>query len=182
MALTIAPDFTDGTPMAAKFQQLADAINERTPLVAAKTLDESVTSSAALQLDDELAVTLPVNSLHLGMAMVFANSAANAAGDIQIAWTFPAGGTCHFGGAGPHNSLASGSQADGEWIVRLSATSGSTNIPYGLSTSGLMIVQFVYIQTAGTGGAFTLTWAQQTSNVNSTTVRAGSHMRFWRVS
>lgn len=148
----------------------------RVPQIARKTADETVTSSATLQNDNHLVLTAAANKVYIGEAVLLANSAANAAGDIIVGFSFPASTTFFFGGIGPHNGIASGSQADGEWIARTAVTSGTTNTPYGLSTSALTInVPFIAI-TSSTAGNLQLMWAQQASNANLTRVFTGSYM------
>jgi len=181
VALTVAPDFTDGITTAAKLQQLSDAINERSKLYVLKTADESVTSSTAQQNDNELLLAVEANVTYIGALVVAATSAANAAGDINIGYTFPSGATLHFWSIGAHNALASGSQADLEAIVRLSATSGTTVTPYGLSTANINIVQPLLLTTSSTAGTLQMQWAQQSSNANASTVKAGSYMYLERV-
>lgn len=147
----------------------------------AKFSNKSVTSSTTLQADDELTISVAAGTSYVFDIYLYCNSAANAAGDIAVGFTFPAGATLHFSGDGPHNSLASGSQADGEFIPRLSATSGSTSIPFGLSTAGVYIHIHGYLLTDVASGSLTLAWAQQTSNASASTVLAGSHLIIERV-
>lgn len=148
-----------------------------------KTADESVTSSATLQNDDHLVYALPATGTYLFKVNLFAVSAANAAGDIRVGFSFPTG-TCHFRGVGPHNTLASGSQSDGEWAGVIGATSGTDFIPYGLSVvSGVyhIGIKLEGILIATATGNLRVMWAQYASNASATTVKAGSHMQINRV-
>lgn len=166
--MTRFPDWTAGeTAVAAKLDQASfDFV--------LKTADESVTSSTTLQNDNHLAATISATGTYVFDCWIFADSAANAAGDIAVGFSFPTG-TLHFTGNGPHNSVASGSQVDGEWIVRLSATSGTTNIPFGLSTTTMaMQVHGILIATAT--GTLQMMWAQLASNASASTIRSGSHL------
>lgn len=147
-----------------------------------KTGSETVTSSIALQNDNELLFSVAADTNYVFKFVCSTLSAANAAGDIAIGFSFPAGAVCHFGGVGAHNALASGSSENGEWIFREAATSGTTNIPYGCSTAGLTVVIEGYLDVAGTAGTLQLIWAQQSSNVNATSMRVGSHGEIWKVS
>lgn len=157
-------------------------LTERTMLFVAKSSDESVTSSTTLQNDDELALTVVASAEYHGELVAVFTSAANAAGDINIGFTVPTGSTLHFMGVGPHNSLASGSQVDGEFIARLSATSGSTVIPYGASTVTTTGVIKIRLTTGANAGTLQVQWAQQSSNANATTMKAGSYMWLMRTS
>lgn len=148
-----------------------------------KSADESVTSSATLQNDNHLVYALPAIGTYCFEAHLFVVSAANAAGDIQVGWSFPTG-TLHFKGQGPHNTLASLLQADGEWAAATSATSGTTAIPYGVSTGSAGFVVGITLQgqlIATATGNLQLMWAQYASNANATTVKAGSYLRVARV-
>lgn len=145
----------------------------------AKTADESVTSSTALQDDDHLLFSITTGGTYLIDAFLYGVSAANTAGDIAVGFSFPTG-TLHFSGRGAHNSLAAGSESTGEWIVRLSATSGTTNIPYGLSTAGVAMHLHASF-TATATGTLQLIWGQLASDASASTLKAGSHMTILRV-
>ena len=139
-----------------------------------KTADESVTSSTTLQNDDHLLYTIGATGTYVFDLHLWALSAANAAGDIAVAFSFPTG-TLHFQGQGPDPSLASGSVQTGEWKAVLSATSGTTAISYGLSTNLVGIHIHGHLVATATGTLQTM-WAQVGSNASATTVKAGSHM------
>jgi hypothetical protein len=175
MGWTIPRTFVTGeVETAAIFNaHLRDNLNALNGFVR-KTADESVTSSTALQNDNELLYTIPGAGSYIFDVTLFAVSAANAAGDLLIGFSFPAG-TCHFGAAGADAGIASGHIQTGEWVGALSATSGVTNIGYGLSTTVLMIrLHGLLIATAS--GTLQLMWAQAASNANASTVKAGSFL------
>ena len=153
---------------------LSSLITEIRDLFVAKGADESV-SNQTRQNDDELALTVAASAEYYGM-LVAVYTGGNAAGDIQFAFTFPTGAACHFAGPGPHNGIASGSAADGEWIARLGVTSGVTNIPYGASATGLVATVNVHLITGANAGTLQLQWAQQTTNATATVLKAGSYM------
>lgn len=139
-----------------------------------KTADESVTSSATLQNDDHLLYTIPGAGTYIIDVWLFVTSAANAAGDLQFGFTFPTG-TMHVGVHGLDITLASG--ANGTSIAQgsLSAASGATVSNVGASTSTTMAhVHGILVATAS--GTLQFQWAQSASNVNATTVKAGSHL------
>lgn len=185
MPTTVLPSLGDVTDPVTVEQIIADltalegratALEALQELYVAKTADESVTSSSTLQDDNHLLLSVAANTDYYGLLVVLATSAANAAGDIHTGFTFPAGATLHWGAHGPTTALASGSVGDVEYLARLSATSGTTEISYGLSTSILTIVHYLHLLTAGTAGTLRLQWAQQASNGSATTVKAGSYM------
>ena len=153
---------------------LSSLILEVRDLNVTKGGDESI-SNQTLQNDDALLLAVAASSEYRGLLSAY-YTGGNAAGDIQFAFTFPAGATCHFGGAGLHNSLASGSSADVEMVARLSATSGTTNIPYGASTSANTAIIPILLTTGANAGTLQLQWAQQATNATATVLKAGSYM------
>lgn len=145
----------------------------------AKTADQSVTSSTTLVNDTHLLYSISNTGTYIIDAWLYATSAANAAGDLQVAFSFPTG-TLHLSGVGPDAGLASGSVQTGQWGAALSATSGVTAAQVGLSTS-LVLVQMHAVFTATATGTLRIMWAQLASNANASTLKAGSHMRVVQV-
>ena len=144
-----------------------------------KTSDESVTSSTVLQNDNELLWSIPQAGTYVFDLHIYALSAANAAGDIKVGFTFPTG-TMHFSGWAPDASLASGVIQPGVWVAKLSAASGTDTFDCGLSTSAIGAhIQGVFIATAS--GTLQVQWAQLGSSANASTVKAGSFMEIRQV-
>ena len=132
-----------------------------------KTADEPVTSSAALQDDDQLLYTIAATGTYVFDAYLIATSAANAAGDLSLGFTAPTG-TLQYQGIGLDTTLASGNTGTVN-----TASSGTLN--YGLSTTATLIwIHGTLIATAT--GTLQLQWAQQASNASASTVKSGSHM------
>ena len=141
---------------------------------ATKTADESVTSSTTLQNDDHLSYSIGATGTYIFDLFLFAVSAADAAGDLKVAFTFPAG-TLHFMADGLDATLASGSNGTSINTGILSATSGSSSVNFGLSTTVVGIrVHGILVATAT--GTLQTQWAQAASNANASTVKAGSHL------
>jgi len=143
-----------------------------------KTADESVTSSTTLQNDDHLLYTVATTGTYVFDMYLLGTSAANAAGDLAVAVTFPTG-TMYLAGQGLVPTLASGSaeqiQAGGTVY-----TSGAAFNSYGLSTSvSLLHLHGLLVATAT--GTIRLQWAQQSSNANASTLKTGSHMITYQV-
>lgn len=139
-----------------------------------KTADESVTSSTALQNDNHLAYSIGAAGTYPFDLYLYATSAANAAGDIKVAFTFPTG-TMHFSGWAADSGIASGAIQTGVWVAKLSAVSGTDTFDAGLSTATLgIVIHGVLIATAT--GTLQTQWAQLASNANASTVKAGSHL------
>lgn len=139
-----------------------------------KTADESVTSSTTLQNDDHLAYTVGATGTYAVDVYLFAVSAANAAGDINVGFSFPTG-TMHWGGSGLDVTLASSVDGTMSAGAHLSATSGTSAHGFGLSTATtLLVVHGLLIATAT--GTLQFMWCQNSSNANASTVKAGSYM------
>jgi hypothetical protein len=155
------------------------------PDVKVKAANESLSSNTTLQSDDELFLSVETNATYRVRLVLFAQTAASdIAGDIKVAFTFPAGSTLHFTGTGPNNAdlaLGGSTNSNGEWIARMSATSGSTNIPYGMSGSAIGIILQATLITVSTAGTLQLQWAQNTSDADALTVLAGSSIEAKRV-
>lgn len=152
-------------------------------LFAYKTADETVTSSVTPQNDDHLTLALAANATYLMNMNLMVVNAGDFTGDILARLAYPTGTTAHVTGIGAHNTgLTSGSQSTGEWIARQGQTgTASTSTPYGVGTSAVGIKIEALILVGSTAGSLTLQWAQNTSESNGTTVKAGSWMKLERV-
>jgi len=166
--MTRFPDFTTAEVVTAtKLDQLAvDYV--------IKTADESVTSSTTLQNDDHLLYTVAATGTYAFDLYLIATSAANAAGDINVAFTFPTG-TMRLWGPGSDPALASGTLAQSKFAASTAVTSGTAWQDFGLSTTSLGF-NIHGLFTATATGTLQFQWAQFASNANATTVRAGSHL------
>lgn len=183
MTLTVAPDFTDGVLTAAKLQQLTDAINERTPLRARLGSNHDLaTSDTSLEDLTGVVVAVQANAIYEGQLEAVWSLATGTTEDIKFGFSFPAGATLDFGGVGPGNTLGAATGiGDGEFVRRLSATSASTTVPFGASTTITGGIILVTLQTSSTAGNFQAMAAQNTSGGNVVTVRAGTRLTLWRV-
>jgi len=138
-----------------------------------KTADESVTSSAVQQNDDHLLYAIPAVGTYVFDLYLLALSAANAAGDLQVGFSFPTG-TFYLTGFGADAGLASGSVQTGAW-GSAPITSGAAALTYGLSTTSNSIhLHGLFIATAT--GTVQFQWSQSVSNASASTVKTGSHM------
>lgn len=145
-----------------------------------KTVDEGVTSSTTIQNDDALVVSLAANAEYELTCWVAANGSAS--GDIKMAWSLPAGVTGQRYCLGPDTSSATSTAAT---TMRASCLTDSftTEINYGVFATNQqsLILETLYITTAGTAGNAQLQWAQNASSATATTVEAGSYIRIERV-
>lgn len=173
MALTVAPDFTDGILTASKLQQLSDAINERTPLNAIKSADESLTSDTALQNDNELTLSLAANAVY-GFLMLIRYD-ATAASDFKTQLVLPASATAFYN--------ADGVPTAGTAFSLFNATEATVFAFEGAGAGTIRNVNFAgHITTVGTAGSAVLQWAQNVSGGTATIVKAGSRFTAWRMS
>lgn len=150
----------------------------RADIYVRKNADESVTSSAALQNDDHLFCSIDQGGTYLIDVWLQALSAANAAGDIQVAFTFPTG-TMTTWVQGADDSLASGRVSTGQWRSD-TLGSGTAFALLGLSTSA-MGIHIVGNYTATATGTLQLQWAQAVSSPSASVVKTGSFMRVTQV-
>lgn len=139
-----------------------------------KTADESLNLSTTLQDDDHLLYTINDTGTFVFDLELIVTSAANAAGDFKFGFTFPTG-TMDFNAIGADTSLASGNVSTAHFGVVISATSGSTALAYGASTTAAVIRARGHFAATATG-TLRLQWAQFASNASNTTVKAGSFM------
>lgn len=146
-----------------------------------KASNQSVTSSATMVDDTELFLSVEANATYVYECLVLGSSAANAAGDLKLAFSSPAGAVVMGTVQAPNNvALASGSTADGEYVARFTLSDAST-LPVGVSTSAIGIIVNGRILTGGTAGEMRLRWAQIAANANATTINARSYLRLFRV-
>lgn len=183
MALTIAPDFTDGIVSAAKLQQLSDAVNDRTPLFARVTTTQNLTASTTtLQNVTELAVALEANASYWGELYLTALGASGATEDIKLGFTFPTGCVVDMFPIGPGSTTTSVSLAT---VMQLnsfpSLTSGSSSRDFGVTTGFGVIHLGLRIANGSTAGTLQLQAAQNTSGLNLISVVASSSLVGWRV-
>jgi hypothetical protein len=151
-------------------------VEELRPLFARKTVSTPYTSNATPAVDAELILALAANNTYAWELHALANSAANAAGDIQYLLSFPTGVlSVDIHAMGPHNSMASGSQSDVETFAVIGdTTSPTTAIPFGTSTVNTGAIIYGTIVTGATAGNLQVLAAQFASNVNTTNFLAGS--------
>jgi hypothetical protein len=139
-----------------------------------KTADQSVTSSTTLANDTHLFYTIGAAGTYAFDLYLYGTSAANAAGDMGIAFTFPTG-TLYVGASGLDVALASGDNGTMKGQAGLSLASGTLMTVFGLSTTPTMAhVHGLLVATAT--GTLRLQWAQFASSASASTLKAGSHM------
>ena len=136
------------------------------PLIAAKSADETVASSTAMQADNDLTIAVDANTRYaLTMFLLFN---APATPDIQIGWSVPAGATLN-------------------WHRETSGVTGTTGLTDALVATNTepiagdgaddVFVIHGFVKVGATAGTVTFQWAQLASDAAATTVRAGSWLK-----
>ncbi|MBI4991764.1 MAG: hypothetical protein HZB99_00915, partial [Candidatus Harrisonbacteria bacterium] len=136
-------------------------------VVKVKAADESVTSSAVLQNDDELSFPIGANETWSAFFSIEATSAASQP-DIQFAVAAPSGATCDISFS-LLNSPSSGAGAD------LGCGVAATGIAIGAAQKVILFIT-VSVQNGSTAGFVNFQWAQDISNGTATTVQLGSYL------
>lgn len=158
-----------------QYVDLARLLEQLVPLYVIKGSDESVVSSTTVQDDDELFIAnIPVGTWQLsGELWVAGTSGINQ--DVKYGWTFPAG-TLTWSGGGLHPDWAnSASNRDVVFEGDVLDTSSPSNArAYGTVTGGNIPTQISGILQNTAAGTLQLQWAQNTSNADDTTLKAGS--------
>jgi hypothetical protein len=144
------------------------------PQVVQKITDQTVNNTAVLQNDSELKWYLGANTSVYFQCVIEHLSASNVP-DLQVAFTFPAGGLLRWG---PSNGIKIDA-ADA--VVPQSQTFVSgTSVTFGSTTSRRQIVIEGSFENGATAGYLQLQWAQAVATAVNTTVYGNmSHMRIW---
>jgi hypothetical protein len=150
----------------------AAALNAAIGLTARKggdTARSSANTGTTLTADPDLTVAVLANSAYLVTFSLLYKGAATNTGDLKFSFSAPSGSTFAGGFLGITNPLA---------LYILPVTVSSTLVSYGNGTSNPLWCQVTAtLVTSSVAGAFTLTWAQNTSSATATTLMAGSSLR-----
>ena len=163
-------------------RQVTEAINEfLDPPTVIKPTSTSRASTVSITDDPALTLTLQPGDWEV-TAVIIHNSAANAAGDMQARFSFPAGWDIRSNALfGLVDTIASGNSAD----LTAPAADTDTSSPTSTRNIGLSTAQtaslWKLMATVDDEGAITFQWAQLASNVNNSTVYLGSYLTARRV-
>lgn len=148
----------------------------------AKTADETVTSSATLQNDDHLVLSVVANAVYTFALDLYMIEGTDFVGDFKMSFTCPAGATFDMHGAGAHTTdLTTGTSSNGEWIGKLATASAGATLAFGVGTGLTAARVYGRLVMSSTAGNFQLQWAQNASDASGTTLKAGSQMTMTRV-
>lgn len=135
-----------------------------------KPTDQQVTSSTALQNDNDLFLPVLANATYLIDFYINYSGGATGASDLLMQWSVPAGATMRYG--------ADFQSSAGLTVVTGATYTAGTGITAGTNgTSNLMSVRgrgSLIVST--TAGNLQHRWAQVTSSATPTTVRAQSYL------
>lgn len=143
-----------------------------------KTATESVTSSVALQNDDQLFFAVAGNSRYTMEGFIIYDGAT--AGDLKVAFTYPAGATFEWSNRGNTGPAAGTSLTDFNTVIQTN-DARSINATPTPSPPGLHFAPIGYLITSSTAGNLQMQWAQDTSSATATRVRSGSWLRLMKV-
>jgi hypothetical protein len=139
-----------------------------------KPADESVTSSVALQNDNDLVMAAVASATYQFDCFLYYEGFTQGSSDIKWTWAIPAGATMVYGvvfvGAGGGLTLSGDVATD----VVTAGTNGAGNIRSILMTGSIVM--------SSTAGPIQLKWAQNTSSGTATIVHAGSTLTLKRMS
>jgi len=145
-------------------------------LFARKTANESVTSSTAMQNDDELFVSVAANSSYEVSSYIRYDGAT--AGDMDFQFTGPAGAVFSAGISRLLSTAAAVSDDVTDTLEDLSVAAAAgclgAGVPTAVMVQGILIV-------GGTAGTFRLQWTQHASSVTATRVLTRSYLVLRRV-
>jgi hypothetical protein len=133
-----------------------------------KTADETVTSSTALQNDNELNFAIGAGETWFFDAWLIV-SCPSATPDIKVAFTTPTGASLHWSG------IADGNVGTDHEMISTSGGSDNFAITGGATKDSLRLHGVV--QNGATPGTVRLQWAQAASNANAVMVETFSYLR-----
>lgn len=133
-----------------------------------KSADETISSSASLQDDNELAIAVRADASYRVELHIVYNSGTTP--DFKFGWSFPSGATMSVGAYETFGAFGGFAQIQTDTPP---ADGLGADEPLWL-TGGLF--------TSSTAGTLTFRWSQNTSDASNTTVRKGSYLCLTRAS
>lgn len=155
----------------------ADILRAMLPDVVRKSTTETVTSSIALQDDDELFSPVEANATYkVDLALIHSSGTS---GDIKITFTGPTGASMTWGVISANIGATSSatvpdSNMQGRAIGEVAEFGGANLGATTAYVSGTLV-------TSGTAGTLQFQWAQRVSDAAATQVRAGTCLEVRRI-
>lgn len=173
MALTTLPTWTTKPVTAPDLTTMVNGISELRPILARKTLDETVNNTSTLQNDNHMSASVIANAVYEMRMRAIVNGGTTP--DIKFGWTYPVGLTMsvHFFEGSTPSTAASVLQGPGiETTVPAFSTIAADQI---IIIEGLVIV-------GANAGTLQLQWAQNVATASNTTVKINSYLLLRRLS
>ncbi|MDX3324748.1 hypothetical protein PV405_08715 [Streptomyces sp. ME02-6979-3A] len=145
-------------------------------VAARKPASTSRASTTALAADPHLSVTVSPGTYSIDAFLMYDG---DAAADLKLGWSPPAGTTGAWWPGGADSSVAA--QAS---LPRWGALSdiGTSTLPVGaIGTGAIVTCRPVGTAVVTTGGTFALVWAQQVTSATATILRGQSTLRLQRI-
>jgi hypothetical protein len=152
---------------------LASQIRGAIALSSVRSTTQSVTSSTALQNDNQLFFNnIPASTTWKFLLTVLYNGGTTGSSDIKVGWSLPSGATLFGMTTSVANPLGVAIIYFTQSSTIFSASNGTGN-PLAAFFSGSIIM-------GATAGTVQVQWAQNTSSGTATTVMTGSDLTMWR--
>lgn len=152
-----------------------DELNAIASTIVIKSANQSVTSSTTLIDDNDLAAAVEADATYEFEVCL---RVTGNGGDIDVAWTGPSGASMSLRLCmGPDSGTADVTNTN---VVRIHRNIGTEQV-YGTTTSNSAIVERGILVTSSNAGTLQLQWAQNSSNINATTVGSGSFLKLRRI-
>lgn len=144
-------------------------------LFSRKTADTTRNNTSTLANDPHLAVTLAANATYL-INMFLIYTSVTTTPDLKIAFTAPAGAAFTWAPLGLDPSVTAV-----QGIVRYPAETTSNRTVATIAGVDTVATPTGIVRTAGTAGALTVQWSQNTQTAENTTVKTDSYLLAIRV-
>lgn len=153
----------------------AAELNALLPLRVRKNADEVLISTAAVQNDNELALSIAASTTYKLWLMAVITTASSTTPDFRSGFTYPAGAT-FTGNVYGLETAATSAAGSANYAGFLNAAS-PINTPRGLASgSNIVFLWEGVLIVGGTAGTLQFQWSQNVSTAENTTVKAGSEL------
>lgn len=152
----------------------SDVNNYFVPLAVVKASDESVTSSTALQDDNDFQFAVTANAKYTFDAFVSYTGGTADSSDLKCTFSFPSGLTMKYG-------ILYFITPGGALTLSITRIQTDTNTVQTSAVNEKYFLLRGIVLVSSTAGTLTFRWAQNTSNGTATTIKANSWFSLQRV-